>query len=200
MKRWAVAVCILSLSLVGCSAEKEPTAWYGWFENTAVVFTFSADGESLSVISVPGEVVTGYGTALGVSTIQEALVSLVGVPSAGFFTGSAQAFSQIRSILDDMAIERGYMGNAAVPQRVQVLVGHAGALRKTPLADTLGRLAGIADIDGMLQKLEKVQAFSGFDAKDLITLDDRTQWELLGRWFTSWTRQGLASVQRSNGR
>lgn len=204
----AVAGCLLAcmllpLALTSCSQEKPPVCRYGWFEDEVLLLLRSGNGSSLATVSIPAEVVVGYQAYLSATgrevSREQALVDLCGFPSYGFFGGTASDLSRLRSLLDSLAIETGVSLTSAptATQRIQALVMYVKPLRKTAMVDTLGKLAGMAAVDGLFEELEKVTACVGYDAGGFITIDNTTDWERMRQWLSLWLQQALASVQRS---
>lgn len=190
--------------LVSCSHEYSPTCWYGWYGDEAVLLVDDGSGKNLAVVSIPATVVTGYQTYLATNgqeaTLEQTLVTLCGIPAAGFFGGASADLIQLRGLLDSLAIETGVsMTNTpTATQRIQALVSYAKPLRKTAMVDTLGKLMGLeTSVDGLLAKLEHVTACAGYDAGAFMTIDNTTDWERTRNWLELWLRQVLASVQRS---
>lgn len=197
-------VCLaLTFTLVSCSQENPPVCRYGWFEDEVLLLLQSGDGKSLVTVAIPSEVVTGYQAYLAANgqsvSLEQAMVDLYSIPSHGFFGGTSADLVQLRGLLDSLAIETG-VSMTSVPtatQRIQALILYAKPLRKTAMVDTLGKLAGMDAVDGMLGELEQVTACAGYDAGDFITMDNTMDWERTHRWLTIWLQQVLASVQRS---
>lgn len=199
-----VPLCVLlALLLVSCAQEKPPECRYGWFEDEVLLLLQSGDGKSLVTVAIPSEIVTGYQSYLAMVgqpvSLEQAMVDLCSIPSHGFFGGTSADLVQLRGLLDSLAIETG-VSMTSVPtatQRIQALILYAKPLRKTAMVDTLGKLAGMDAVDGMLGELEQVTACAGYDAGDFITMDNTMDWERTHRWLTIWLQQVLASVQRS---
>lgn len=200
----SLSILLISVPLlVSCFRQSSPVCRYGWFAGEAVLLVSSSDGKSLVTVSLPADVVAGYWNYLTESgreaTLQQAMVELCGIPAAGYFGGTETDLARIRDLLDSLAIETGISLTASptATQRIQALVSYAKPLRKTAMVDTLGTLSGISAADGLFEELERVTSCAGYSVNEFISIDDTTDWQVIGPWLSLWIRQALAAVQRS---
>ncbi|AEV30731.1 hypothetical protein SpiGrapes_2981 [Sphaerochaeta pleomorpha str. Grapes] len=186
-------VCALLILLVGCRQEGIQ-AEYGLFGSEAIVLL--KQGETLSVLSLPADIVDGYAlhTKLGK---QLAVQDLLGIPPTGTFGTTSGNLALLRELSRTLASERLGVGEDQITDqmRLDAMFASAEDLRKTELDNTLQRLSGL---DSVLDRFSDVKYCHYYDVGRFITIDTTTDWEALSLYIRQWLAEAMLLDRRRN--
>ncbi len=181
-----LCVVLLVISLLCSCNNSNPQCYYAYYEDTAFIFVYNQEQNTLYEIELPLETILLWGKSAGLSSIPIAMRNYVGLSESGFFVGSLQSLQTLRDLLDVMGLDRE--GEANNSKRLQTLVENISLLSKKPLSDNMNKLCG-QDVSKAFKVIENVTPKTlYYDARGLFSTEDLN---FSQRYFTQWLGQVL---------
>ena len=181
-----LCVSLLMVSLLCSCGDSNLNCYYAYYEDTAFIFVYKQDQNTLYEIELPLETILLWGKSAGLSSIPIAMRNYVGLSESGFFVGSSQALQTFRDLLDVMGLDRE--GEANNSKRLQTLAENVSLLSKKPLLDNMNKLCG-QDVSKAFKVIENVTPKTlYYDARGLFSTEDLN---FSQRYFTQWLGQVL---------
>jgi len=192
-------ICLLMPILVSCSLRKEETVWYAVDASYGFMMALTSQKDRLVVVAIPMAIVDIYRQRLSAQGIVSdnlgAVQDLFGIRANHYLKGTEEDFQAVGMLLDSFNSHLDHDAQQSVEmERLNSLVLNAAVLSKTPMLDTLGKLAGprteSADIALALKKLAHSQPeIWYFDMG--VFLDASLPNIDLKKWIMDWTSQAL---------
>jgi hypothetical protein len=181
------------LVVTGCKVEPVQ-AFYGVYADACAVVSWK-ERESLAVLILPLDLVEGYAGYTQLETGM-ALEHLIGLPAIQTWESTSQALSQARDLTTTLACTTTAKSRDEVDDqsRVEALVGGAGYLRKTGLADTLIAITGFSDPFSLLSGIRQV---SVYDLRAAFTLPKAIDWKYVESYLNLYVEEVLRYQRRS---
>lgn len=187
-KKFLLFLCVslLIISLLCSCNNNDIDCYYAYFEETAFIFVYKQNQNTLYEIELPLETILLWGKSAGLSSIPIAMRNYVGLSESGLLVGTSQSLQTLRDMLDVMGMDRD--GDANSSKRLQTLVENVSLLSKKPLSDNMNTLCG-QDVSKALKVIENMTPKTlYYDARGLFSTEDLN---FSQRYFTQWLGQVL---------
>jgi hypothetical protein len=201
-----VIFLMICFFFVSCGQEPDFSIWYGSSDRNGIMIAIEKDFSAVVVATIPLEIILGYQRVLADTGKQSdtlgAVQHLFGRKGDHFFTGTAQQWDRLASVLMDFE-DIVYEGvRPSVEAFARLVIAHAGPLSKSDAIGTLGALASVEtdlkDIERVLKGLE--------ESKPRVRIYDTGRFLVQGMsadrmrtYMNQWTELVLHEVKQNRG-